>query len=193
MSILRRLNSFFRKSSDLTTLSATIKGEKLYTFKNIAEMPLKRQKSLLMALKSYEYKISCENMDSYEVLMEEAINEGNMAKVGMYHQLLKAYRSIEANEDTLFEIANICTLVHGESVNSTDEKSTDIKRNLFDTNDEARFFFILFAMLQARTLEDSLSQGIITSKVNQMMAYLNQKEVKNNQQIFLTQIGKEKK
>jgi hypothetical protein len=111
----------------------------------------------------------------------------------MYHQLLKAYRSIEANEDTLFEIANICTLVHGESVNSTDEKSTDIKRNLFDTNDEARFFFILFAMLQARTLEDSLSQGIITSKVNQVMAYLNQKEVKNNQRIFLTQIGKEKK
>lgn len=193
MSMFRRLNSFFRKSSQMTTLSATIKGERLYTFNNVAEMPLKRQKSLLMALKSYEYKISCENMDAYEVLMEEAINEGNMAKVGMYHQLLKAYRSIEANGDTLFEIANICTIVDGESVASTDEKSTDIKRKLFDTNDEARFFFILFAMLQARTLEDSLSQGIITSKVNQVMAYLSQKEVKQNQRIFLTQIKNGKK
>jgi len=191
MSILRRFTNLFRRKKADLALALTSNGEKFYTFKDISDMPLKRQKALLVALKSYQWGISNNNIKKYTNLIEEAVNEGSMSKVGMCNEILKAYIDLDAVEDPLFDIANICVIIGGESLDDMDEKSTEIKKNLFNDSLDVRFFFIMSSIMQAGGLLSSSNEETITNKVNQVMLYLSQKEVKENQEIFLTRIRKE--
>ena len=191
--MFRKITNLFRRKRTDMALALTHEGERFYTFKDMSDMPLKRQKALLVALKGYQWGLSQNNILKYTKLIEDAVNEGNMSKVGMYNELLKAYLDLDAVEDPLFDIANICTIVNGESLDDLDEKSTQIKKDLFNNSLDVRFFFIMLSTMKAGGLLTSSSEEIITNKVNQVILYLSQKEVKENQEIFLTQIRKEKK
>lgn len=84
--------------------------------------------------------------------IQEALRAGNIALAAEYNTALMAYTELALTNDIVFSICNCFIMIDDEPIYSMSPAHSDIKKKLYDSNNDVKIFFCeVFNILNLKT------------------------------------------
>jgi hypothetical protein len=130
-------------------------GHTFYTFPRIEVAAAQRYLAYIRLVREHELGVSRSDLRAFIEMMKQAANKGDIARQGALLHSLEAYTELYTDNKRVFEVANCFLLVDDEPVDKFSDKHSLLKKQLFDTSEAVRFFFIKTAVSYIEKVVDS--------------------------------------
>ena len=152
-------------------------GHTFYYWESAAQMPTKRMLAFMQASYENSLRIAEADIDAFSRLMKEAINAGDLSRLGFLVETLTSYRSLYATEQSIFRAGNCCVLIDDEPADEFTQHHTNLKQRLVIEDGPIRDFFL--SRTAALLYPDGGSRMFTAIR-----DYLTRAEVRMQEQIF---------
>ena len=172
---------FWNKSKHGFEKVAKIAGHTFYCPDDPGKLHSGRAISFWTAIREFTLKITVDDLDIYQKMMDEAINKADLAQAGYLNKTISAYRQLEASDRTLLNVAQHFIFVDDERNKTLEPKYKKIKEDLFNDNLDVRAFFLTNIWTLIKNLLSSSSD-------TEIVDYLSSEQVRKVEETFSTLI-----
>lgn len=123
--------------------SGTVIGKhRFYRPLELLALPVKRYLQLHRALQEMQLKVVTGDLNGFVEGMRKAHKAGESSKMGWYIETLAAHNELFSSNKCMFNIANAAVLIDDEPFKQFSKKHSDIKRSLYNDDEEVQAFFL---------------------------------------------------
>lgn len=137
-------------------------GAKWFAFANPVTMPAERSINLEIISKRAEMNMTTGVLTEFITEVEKCLNKGQLVEAFRYFANMKDRLTWAAEEETLTALALAYFLIEGEDVKRPSDADTKRKREVLQTDEDARGFFLAAALKIKGVTEDISAHAILT-------------------------------
>ena len=142
----------------------------------------RRYLAYIRLVREHELGVSHSDLEIFCEQMNEHLNKGRIAQCGAMVAALQAYTELYTDNKRVYEIANCFILVDDEPIKDFSLDHSILKKTIFESSENARFFFIKSAL--------GYLKAIIELPLDlELVDYLKSKQVSVSEKTFSASIG----
>jgi hypothetical protein len=147
---------YMESQYNLKTLAILPSGDAVYTYANQV-IPEGRHYYSLNAMDDMLRSMSKERLEEYLDQIDKALNKGEYTTAGALVKSAQATMELYPNDELLFKLCSVFTVIDGEPEDQYLQSWEDKKRELFFENDKLRDFFLgwAFEKMENITIESA--------------------------------------
>lgn len=158
-----------------------VNGHLFRVFKNPLQAPQKRILAYFAAMHENQLGVTHEHLLAFFKMSEQAFNQKNFSRVIKLQGILESYVNLYAQSENLLRLAMPIVLLEGEPVDDLQDEYITKKKELCESSEDVRAFFLSIAW-------SSVSKSEQSKTLTELLDYLKDQKVKEVESIFLKSI-----
>lgn len=143
-----------------------VDGHKLYRYKAFNYIPLIRKMVVRVGYAKLEMGVRAEDLKVYCQMIEDEVNEGNLARISQLNGFLQLQLENFASDRIALEIGGYAVLVDDEPHDSITDEYNDIKSKLLEAHPAVRAFFLSESVGLISDLNNSIAPSLMMESLN---------------------------
>lgn len=159
------------------TTKHEVDGTTLISFDHALGLPMRRKIAFFQTTHEASLRIAGPDLEAYISLVDDLCDKGDFSKIKFTNGILRQYRDLYSSHRTMFPVGNCLILLEGEPTDQVTPIYTHRKKELFESSEEIRDFFLLHAI-------ESVLKLSKPNDATSILDYLKGTEVKATERIF---------